>query len=304
MGAHEIGQGTDRVIVSPSERREAILQFMGSAERELALSLFRCDDLTIIDEVAAAVKRGVHVRVLITQRARGWKEKLKDLTLLLRSIGADIRPYENPLMKYHAKYIVVDDRRALVTSLNFTRKCFDETCDFMVFTDDPAVVTGLLQIVENDCSAPSGNLPELTHRLIVGPEHSRRRLTELLDAARSDIRIVDHRVTDLQILELLKEKQRQGVLVQVVGHGLDGGLICHGRMILIDSKAAVIGSIHLSQPSLDLRREVAIVIEEPGLVTELYDYFHHLVPNEQNLMQQAWLAPDAASQDDDEEEDE
>jgi phosphatidylserine/phosphatidylglycerophosphate/cardiolipin synthase-like enzyme len=304
MSSREISQRTDRVIVTPAGRREAILQFMRSAERELCLSLFRCDDLTIIDEVAAAVKRGVHVRVLITQRARGWKEKLKDLTLLLRSTGADTRPYENPLMKYHAKYIVVDDRRALVTSMNFTRKCFDETCDFMVFTDDAGVVTGLRQIIENDCAVPSGPLPELTPRLIVGPEHSRSRLTELLAGARSDIRIVDHRVTDLQILELLREKQQQGVSVQVLGNGPLGGLICHGRMILIDSRAAVIGSIHLSQPSLDLRREVAIVIEDPGLVAELYDYFTNLATGIQDLTQPTWPSLEASSQDDDEEEDE
>src|SRR5262245_26534915 len=54
MSSREISQRTDRVIVTPAGRREAILQFMRSAERELCLSLFRCDDLTIIDEVAAA----------------------------------------------------------------------------------------------------------------------------------------------------------------------------------------------------------------------------------------------------------
>ena len=60
---------------------------MRSAKRELVLSMFRCDDFTIVDELATAVKRGVRVRVLITQRARGWKEKLKDLTALLKSLA-------------------------------------------------------------------------------------------------------------------------------------------------------------------------------------------------------------------------
>src|SRR6476646_5832422 len=122
MSFDEIDQRTDRLVLSPAERRLAIIEFMRSAERELALSMFRCDDFGIIDEVAAAVNRGVRVRVLITQRARGWREKLKDLTALLRSLGAEIRPYENPVMKYHAKYIIADDAQAIVTSLNFTKK--------------------------------------------------------------------------------------------------------------------------------------------------------------------------------------
>src|SRR6476646_12154710 len=109
MSFDEIDQRTDRLVLSPAERRQAIIEFMRSAERELALSMFRCDDFGIIDEVAAAVKRGVRVRVLITQRARGWKEKLKDLTALLRSLGAEVVPYQDPVVKYHAKYIVEGD---------------------------------------------------------------------------------------------------------------------------------------------------------------------------------------------------
>src|SRR2546422_10649764 len=100
METGEIGQATDRLLLAPAARRGAIIQLIRSAQRELILSMFRCDDFTIVDELASAVKRGVHVRVLITQRARGWKEKLRNLTALLQSLGADVRPYENPVMKY------------------------------------------------------------------------------------------------------------------------------------------------------------------------------------------------------------
>src|SRR5207247_10448424 len=123
---------------------------------------FRCDDFTILDEVAAAVQRGVQVRILITQRARGWKKKLQELTLLLRSLGADVRPYESSVMKYHAKYIVADDGPALVTSLNFTRKCFESTRDFLVFSDDHEVVTGLKMLLETACDTPTAPLNGIT----------------------------------------------------------------------------------------------------------------------------------------------
>src|SRR5262249_9112019 len=141
MGSGEqIGQGMDRLVLAPTARRDAILELLRSARQTITLSMFRCDDFTILDEVAAAVQRGVHVRILITQRASGWKKKLQELTLLLKSLGADVRPYESSVMKYHAKYIVADDGPALVTSLNFTRKCFESTRDFLVFSEDPEVV--------------------------------------------------------------------------------------------------------------------------------------------------------------------
>jgi phosphatidylserine/phosphatidylglycerophosphate/cardiolipin synthase-like enzyme len=306
MPFDEIGQRIDRLIVSPPERRAAVLDLMRSADHSLLLSMFRCDDFTVVDELAAAVRRGVRVRVLITQRARGWKEKLKDLTALLKSLGADVQPYGNLRMKYHAKYIIKDDGPALVTTLNFTRKCFEDTCDFLVLSEDPAIVASLKYLFEKDCTEPTAAaLPPFTERLIVGPDHSRQRLTEMLSNAASSIRIIDHRVTDPIILDLLAEKRRQGVTVQVVGAGPMGGLVCHGRMILLDEKIAIIGSIHLSPPSLDSRREVAIVIEEPGLVAQLYDYFQQLAIDELNLIN-LWAAPPPISpqQEEDDEEDE
>jgi len=299
-----IQQGTEHFVLAPEGRRGAILQLMRSANRDLILSMFRCDDFTVVDELASAVKRGVRVRVLITQRARGWKEKLKELTSLLRSLGADVLPYQNPAVKYHAKYIVADDGPALVTSLNFTRKCFENTRDFMVFTHDTEVVAGLKELFGRDSTAPATPLNGMTNRLIVGPDRSRQRLTQMLTDATSSIHIMDHRVTDSGILRLLAEKKQQNVAVQVVGSGTIGGLLCHGRMILIDGKTAIIGSMHLSQPSLDLRREVAIVIEEPHLVAELYDYYQNLAVTEENLTQ-FWAAaavplPDVEEDEEDE----
>jgi len=102
MSMGSIGQGMDRLVLAPAARRDAVVQLIRSAGRTLTMSMFRCDDFSIVDELAAAVKRGVQVRILITQRARGWREKLKDLTALLRSLGADVRPYESPVVKYHA----------------------------------------------------------------------------------------------------------------------------------------------------------------------------------------------------------
>ena len=299
----EISQGTDRLVLIPAARRDAILQLMRSAQRELSLSMFRCDDFTIVDELAAAVRRGVNVKVLITQRARGWKEKLKDLTALLRSLGADVRPFEDTVMKYHAKYIIADDGPALVMSMNFTRKCFENTCDFLLFTDNPQVVSSLKSLFENDCTSARAALSEVTDRLIIAPNHARQKLTEMLAGAQTSIRIIDHRITDPQILALLAGKQRQGVAVHLLGNGPMDGLICHGRMILIDEKTAIIGSIHLSPPSLDSRREVAIVIEEPSIVAELYDYFESLARTEANLLS-LWATTPTSPEDEDDEEEE
>ena len=187
----------ERLILEPGERREAVLQVIRGARERLVLSVFRCDDFKILDALAGAIRRGVRVRALLTQRAKNWDKRLQELEVFLDSMGAEVHRYAGAETKYHAKYIVADDGPALIASLNFTRKCFDKTCDFIVVTCEPGTVSGLTQLFENDCRHPDAALPQgFSDRLIVGPDLARARFLEMLGQARRSIRIIDHRVSD------------------------------------------------------------------------------------------------------------
>src|SRR4029078_8350202 len=97
----------------------------------------------------------------------------------LERTGADVSPYRDPVVKYHAKYIVADEGPAIVASLNFTRKCFSRTCDALVVTYDSAVVSSLLRVFASDREGRP--LPDnLSPRLIIGPELARRQFTGLI----------------------------------------------------------------------------------------------------------------------------
>src|SRR5213593_453637 len=229
----------DRLIVSVDHRRDAVLDVIRRAQRRITLSLFRCNDDGVFAELAAASRRGVVVEALVTSRAKGGKRKLAKLWSTLEQTGALVKPYTDPVVKYHAKYLVADDGPALVTSLNFTKKCFESTRDFLVFSEDPEVVTGLKMLLEHDCHTPTAPLCGITDRLIVAPDHARRRVTERFRYAQTSIGILDHRVTDPEILALLREKQSNGVSVKVIGDVCIDGLVAHGRMILIDGVTAI-----------------------------------------------------------------
>src|SRR3954469_22242683 len=112
--------GTERLVVEPAERRCAVRELIRSAERELVLSLFRCDDFGVLDELAAAIDRKVRIRALLTRHAKNWDRRLQDLGVFLESMGAEVHRYRGAHAKYHAKYMVADSSRALVASLNLT----------------------------------------------------------------------------------------------------------------------------------------------------------------------------------------
>src|SRR6516164_6331583 len=264
-----------RVVTSVAERRDVILEVICRAKREIALSLFRCNDAAVFAAITDAVRRGVAVHALVTSRAKGGQKKLKKLWDALEQTGATVSPYNDPVVKYHAKYVIADDGPAVVASCNFTRKCFSATCDAVVVTHDTTVVAGLTELFRAD--RDGRRAPDtLTERLIVGPERARRQVTSLIESAGTRIRLIDPKLSDPEMLMLLNARRADGVIVDVFGSKRIGDLKSHGKIMLVDDRVAVIGSLALAALSLDFRREVAIVVDEPEGLAEVQRLFNSI----------------------------
>jgi len=265
----------DRVVTAVDDRKSVIVDVILNARETIVLSLFRCNDTGIFDELARATKRGVKVEALMTSRAKGGKKKLRKLWDALEAAGVSVHPYTEPVVKYHAKYLVADDGPALVTSLNFTKKCFAKTCDAVVVTHDPAVIHGLRTLIAADrARAP---LPDsIPRRLLIGPERARLQFTELFQQAKSSIRLIDAKLSDPDLVTLLNARRDAGVTVHAYTSKQLGALKSHGKIILIDDRLAVIGSLALAAISLGFRREVAIMVEDRDAVAEVVRLFASL----------------------------
>jgi cardiolipin synthase len=283
----------DRIVSSLADRRSTILEIIRSAEHRLALSLFRCNDKEVFAELANAVQRGVEVEVLTTARAKGGRGRLDKLWRRLERTGATVHAYADPVVKYHAKYLVADDGPAIVASLNFTKKCFNRTCDALVVTYDPDVVSGLRQIMAAD--RDGGSIPELlSPRLIVGPERARQQFTDLIEQARSTICLIDAKVSDPDLVTLLKRRKADGVKVAIADAKRFGHLKSHGKIMLVDDEVAVVGSLSLAALSLNFRREVAITVDDPEAVREVGRLFETIASAEPAVTVAAGEAPGGA----------
>jgi cardiolipin synthase len=272
MASHTRRAPPDRVVTASADRRTTILETIRGAKRRLSLSLFRCNDEEIFAEIARAVARGVAVEVLTTTRAKGGRKRIRALWKALDETGATVHAYADPVVKYHAKYLVADDGPALVATLNFTRKCFSRTWDALVVTYDPEVVAGLQQLMAADRDGRP--LPDpLSPRLIVGPERARQQLFSIIERAESRIRLIDAKVSDPAVTVLMNARRENGVNVEIIGSKRLGDLKSHGKIMLVDNQIAVIGSLALAALSLDFRREVAIIVDEPAAVAEINQLF-------------------------------
>jgi cardiolipin synthase len=266
------GATADRLIVAVEDRRPALLDVIRAARDRITLSLFRCNDAAVFEELTAAAGRGVLVEVLVTSRAKGGKKKMAKLWRALEDTGATLHAYTDAVVKYHAKYLVADEGPAIVASLNLTTKCFTKTCDALVVTYDPAVVADLRRLWAADC-ARQPLPPDITERLIIGPERARRQFTALIEGARTSIRLIDAKLSDPDLVSVLKAKRAAGMDVQVFSGKQLGELKSHGKIMLLDDRTVVVGSLALAALSLDFRREVAIVVTDPAAVAEAIELF-------------------------------
>ena len=265
----------DRLVSAVEQRRGVLLDVIRQARSRITLSLFRCNDDQIIAELTAAAARGVVVEVLVTSRAKGGRRRKQKLWRALEQTGASLSAYTDPVVKYHAKYLVADEGPAVVASLNFTRKCFRKTCDALVVTYDPAVVSDLRRLWAADRDRRP--MPEdLTERLIVGPERARRQFTALIAGARTSIRLIDAKLSDPELIAVLNTRRVEGLTIELFSGKRVGDLKSHGKMLLVDDETVVVGSLALAALSLDFRREVAIVVHEPSAVAEAVELFRTL----------------------------
>src|SRR5262245_29904360 len=105
---------SDKVITAPADRRAAVLDVIRGARRTILLSLFRCTDEAIFEELAGATGRGVSVEAIVTARAKGGRKKLAKLCRALKDARVSVSMYSDPVVKYHAKYLIADDGPAVV----------------------------------------------------------------------------------------------------------------------------------------------------------------------------------------------
>ena len=77
-------------------------------------------------------------------------------------------------------------------------------------------------------------------------------------------------------MSLLNARRAAGLTVEIFSSKQLGELKSHGKIMLIDDQTVVVGSLALAALSLDFRREVAIVVDEPSAVADAAELFRTL----------------------------
>ena len=124
--------------------RERTIQFIDGAKKTLDIHHPKLVDVPILDRLLAANARGVRIRFVCGGGSGLSRWDFLDCFSswrILQRDGIKIRLQKKP--KLHAKLIVADEKRLLLSSFNLDRSAFDLRREIGLVTDYPQVVDRL-----------------------------------------------------------------------------------------------------------------------------------------------------------------
>lgn len=289
------------LIVLPDDSVKPIVNAIDGAARSLRIKAFAFSHPALLRAVVAARRRGVAVRAMLNPARRSGRQDNAAARRTLERADVAVKDASPAFDLTHEKSMVIDERAAFIQSFNWTTKDLTATRDYAVVTNHRREVAETIECFEADWHRQTFE-PPAKSRLVWCPGPGRDRICRFIDETRHRLFIQNERFQDAVIIERLVRAARRGVKVHVMGrppHSLKrdklvegvGGLRIlddlgikvhklkhlklHGKMMLADGVAALIGSINFAAGSLDGRRELAIDVGDAEIVDRLHKTARH-----------------------------
>lgn len=289
------------LIVLPDDTAQPVMAAIDAASHSLRIKMFVLSESTLVAAVIAANRRGVRTRVLLNPHRRSGEKVNEASRRALARGGVEVKDANPAFEVTHEKSMVVDEATAFIGSFNWTAKNLGETRDYGVITTHGHDVEEVSAAFDADWRRRRFTPAKESH-LVWSPNGARERICEFIESARERIVVQNERYQDTVVIDCLLRAARRGVKVHVMAkapHTLkrdklvegigglrilhDSGikvhklrhLKLHGKMLLVDEIAAIVGSMNLAPGSFDTRRELGIEVHDAHVVDRLRKVAHH-----------------------------
>jgi len=278
----------DTLLIEPDEGRTPILNAIHNAH-SIDLVMYGFTDPAFLDALIQAKNSGKNVNILLEPLP--YKNANENIYSLNRLKKANINLLSpNPDFQLtHQKTFIFDNKKALIMTLNLTRSSFQNQRNFGIWIEDSAMISEIKNVLQNDGNHQ--NTFVTIPNLVWSPNTSREKILHFIDAAKSSIKMYAQDVSDYQIVGALAKASQRGVKVELLVDKYSGQKrydflkksdvnICfkhpyqiHAKVIIIDQKEALLGSINFTKPSLNKNRELSIITKDPLVIAGLLDTF-------------------------------
>ncbi len=169
-----------RFAVGPDSNQSLLLKSIQSAQNELLINIYQIDTPAVVDAIIEKVRQGLAVNLLVEASPVGGqghseKQALNEIkrAMLYRGsnhqaiymMGVQSRDEHRRFRFDHAKYVVIDGRRALISSENFTSTGHTESGKignrgWDTVIEDSSLAQKLTDLFHSDSDPQAGDIYE------------------------------------------------------------------------------------------------------------------------------------------------
>ena len=210
-GPVSAGSGALRVLSEPQAGLSAIYALINSAKSSIELTMYTLRDTTAEDDLAAAAKRGVDVRVILDQHLEKKFNTATFNLLKARKVHVTWAPAGTT---YHQKTLTVDNKTSAIMTANLNSADYAGTRDFLVIDTSRADVTAVVATFNADF-AHKKTTPSDGADLVWSPTNSQAAILAVINSARRTLAVENEEMGDSVITSALEAAAKRGVNVQI-----------------------------------------------------------------------------------------
>lgn len=287
VGAAPSTSSVSQVWTEPANGYGFIGAAIEEAHTSIDLSMYELSDPVIEQDLVTKARDGVDVRVILNADYDGRTENATAATVLRAGSVHVVWAPSNQI--FHAKYLVVDDKRAYIGTGNFVPSDYPTTRDFWISDTQPSDVSAIAATFNGDYD--SGGAPSRQSGGLVWSPGSTQALIRLISSAHRTLLVENEEMDSSSIEDSLITAARRGVNVDVVmtedpewtgalnrlaSAGVhvrvlnESQIYIHAKVICADCAATsgtvFIGSENFSTSSLSYNRELGVITSTPAAV--------------------------------------
>ena len=277
---------------SPGESLKKELQTFSSTQQNLDLWTYEFTHKDFKTALKKLAENDMNIRIIVEDKKyQQYKNTLKNLI-------SEFSWYSNIQLKsdkqmwteyVHAKVNLIDSGFIIQTA-NLTNSSFASNREYFFQSADSWVRKSLHTIFEKDRIGTKLTMKDIHPNLVVCNINCRGVIEQLLNSAKQSIIIQTQYITDDKLRIILKAKKQLPEFKLLVADTDDNDELIryfgntyarkfkkyynHTKMILIDHKTLLLGSMNLSATSLDKNREIWIITLDPTIIDEFTAQFY------------------------------
>ncbi len=286
----------EQLIIEPDMGREPVLTQLNNARQSVHLVMYGFTDDTLFNAFLTQKQRGRSLKVILERSPFRNENENNRIITLFKQHHIDWQGSIPDMRLIHQKTLIIDGKKALVMTFNFTRSAFDDkkshpARNFGLLIDDAKTVNDIETIFSADWNHVPAHISN--PNLIYSPDNSRNDLLQHINRAQQSIKMYAQQLSDYEIIAALSNAARRGIKVEVlmaaklndkqknflatagVNVQRSTHYYIHAKVFIIDNKTAIIGSINMSRASLDDNRELSVVTHHPATISALAKTFLH-----------------------------